>query len=551
MDGVEPGQPPTWDGGGGVRPEQVARRKRMAVWATVVALGVAVPTVVGSSAGWWSTEAAGVGVGELAGGGGGAAGGASAIAGAGDASGVGAAGDGVGVVDLVVDLDGGLLDAGFEPGSGCEVGPAGDPIRIGVVVDRRSIVADGASGDGGPGDTGSGGSGSGDARAGGDVAGDGMAVGAAGEQALEVAAARHLVALANCAGGVRGRPVEVVVAEAAGSALATSDAVEGLLQEEVAVIIGPPAVEVALQVAEASGVVPVVVPWSVEPALDDHDRGLFLIDPDVTALAEAAARLVGDRGWRRVVLFTGSSPLDDLAAVAFSRALGSGADGRVVELPLLVGAGGVVEVEEQLDRLGVGALSSSPPDAVVTTAGAEQAAQLAAALEGVGVEVPVVAIDRREPRGGREVVVAGMEIVGRPLSDAGGRSSRFASALEAGGVDGGVGGVGVDAGGGAAESEGAGASADPLGPSVDAAAAARVADAILVALDALDRAGTADPAMVADELRSGGTIDGVAGPTGVWPGRDAGSGVVRIPVLGSGPGGPVLVASLELVGAGE
>ncbi len=76
---------------------------------------------------------------------------------------------------------------------------------------------------------------------------------------------------------------------------------------------------------------------------------------------------------------------------------------------------------------------------------------------------------------------------------------------------------------------------------------------MVVALDALVRAGTSDAAVVADELRSGGIIDGVAGPTGVWPGRDVGTEAIPIPipVLGSGPGGPVLAASLEPRSTGE
>ncbi len=523
MEGVEPGRPLTWDGRGGVRPERVARRRQLATWAAVLALAVAVPAVIGSSAGWWS------GGGEVGAGSGGAGaaetgavpggvdggGGGSAIVGplaesvadGGGGGGRADVGEGAGGgVDLVVGLDGGLLDAGLDPGSGCGVGPAGDPVRIGVVVDGRQEES------------------------------EGPVVEGAGEP-LEVAAARHLVALANCAGGVLDRPVEVVVAEAAGSALASSDAVAELVRQEVSVIIGPPSVDVALPVAEAAGPVAVVVPWSIEPALDDHDRGVFLIDPDVTVLADAAARLILDRGWRRAVLFTDSSPLDDLAAVAFTGSLAAGGGERAVELPLVAGDGGVIDLDDQLDRLGVGALSSSAPDVVVTTAGADQAAQLLAALGRAGVEVPVVALDRREPRLGRQAAVAGMEIVGRPLAAAGGRSSRLASALETAGSD--------DAG-----SDDAGAPADPLGPSVDPVAAARVADAILVALDAVARAATSDPGEVADEVRSGGLIDGIAGPTGVWHGRNTGPDAVLIPVLGSGPEGAVLTASLEPVSAG-
>lgn len=500
MDGADGGGRPVWDGRGGIRPERVARRKRLAAWATVIALAVAVPTVVGSSAGWWSggaerraTAEAGPGVR------GAGVDGAASLVGdpLGAAGGDGAVDDGAGraAPGPTVGLDGELLDAGFDPGSGCEVGPGGEPVRIGLIVDGRQDLSAAAPGEG------------------------------TGEVALEVAAARRLAELANCGGGVLGRSVEVVPAEAAGSALAISDAVAGLVEQGVSVIIGPPAVAVALQVAEAAGPVPVLVPWSIEPALDDHDRGLFLIDPDVTVLADAAARLLADRGWRRVVLFTGSSSLDDLAGVTLGRSLSAGRGEVVAELPLIVGDDGEVDLAGQLDRLGVGPLSSFPPDAVVTTADSEVAVELAAALDRAGVEVPVVAIDRRDSglRDGR--VREGVEIVGRWPVEPGSRADRLSASLDLG--------TGPDNGGG-----GGAGGPDPM-------AAARVADAVLVALDAIHRAGVVDPDAVSVELRLAPALDGVSGRTGVWPSRDDGSESVPIPVVGSGPDGQVLVASLE------
>lgn len=485
-----------WDGRGGVRPERLARRRRLAVMAATVAMAVAVPAVVGSSAGWWSGSSSvqsGAGssdVGSRSGLGGGQVGA--------DADGLGSLvpdlldADDVGHEAGLVGIGGGLLDVGVGLDDPCTVGPPGDPIAIGI------LIADGVE--------------PGSAR--GDDAGDGSGRGTA----AEVEVGRYVAGLVNCAGGVLGRPVEVVVAEAAGSPLATNAAVAELVDRGVSAIIGPASLEVTIAAAEAAGGrIPILAPWSVEPALDDHDRGLFLIDPDAPTLAAAAAAHALDRRLVDAVVVEGADPLEGLALSSFTEDFVVGGGSVAAEVVAVVGADGSVDLGSELDRFGVGPLSQTPPDVVVSAAGAETLIGLRRALTAAGVDAPILAIDRREPSAGwASFDRSGVEVVGRRAAASDGRVAALESAV-----------VGR-----------------PSGAAVDAVALARFADAVLIALDAVDGAGSADPEAVATQLSAPRLFGGVRGPTGVWPVRDTGVEPVPIPVSGAGEGGWTLLAEL-------
>lgn len=503
MEGSVEGAPVVWDGRGGLRPERRAQRRRQAIVAATVAMMVAVPTVVGSSFGWWSGTAPV------------AAGAEPAIAGAepGSSAGealVGGEGGGGGVVLVpdpldpgaaigepgLVGIGGGLLDAGVDPGDDCTTGPPGEPIVVGVLTTEELTGEE-------P-----------DPSAPAEVG-----LGSVSPTAVEVEeVGRYLVGLVNCAGGVLGRPVEVMAAEAVGSPLATNDAVAELVDRGVSAIIAPSSLEVTIAAADATaGRVPVLVPWSIEPALDDQQRGLFLIDPDATTLAAAAAAHARDRGWSNAVLVEGSDPLADLAMSRFADGFVSDGGAVAAEVSLVVAADGSVDLGSQLDRFGVGPLAQAPPDVIVTATGVEVLAGLRQALAAAGVEVPVLAIDRREPSATwASLDLPGVEVVGRHVLEPDGRVTLLESV---------VGGIGE-------------------GQSVDSLALARFADAVLIAVDAVDRAGSAEPDAVAESLREPRAIDGVRGPMGVWPGRDAGAEPLPIPVAELLGGRARLVAEL-------
>lgn len=470
------GSPRVWDGRGAARPERVARRQRVARLAAALALAIAVPTVVGSSAGWWSSETA-AGRGSAASGvslaDGGVGPGGSLV---GDP--LGQEGGGGGSIEAgLVGLSGELLDVGVDLDDGCADGPDGEPVLLGVVSEPSNGADAGLS---------------------------------AGVEPLAVRVARRMAALVNCAGGVLGRPVEVLVADAAGSPVAARNAVTGLVGRGVSVMIGPSSTPLAVRVAEAvAGRVPVLFPLSVEPALDDRDRGLFLLGPDVVALSEFSAERARARGWRTAAVLAASDPLDDLAATSFADAFAAGGGTVTARLPVLATVDGEVDLGDQLGRLGGGADPQPPPDVVFSPTDLVTLVELRRALVSAGLDVPVVGLDRRQPIGPFTTVsFDGVMVVGRGSVEPAGRVDRLLALVGS-------------AGGGAT---------DPL-------AAARLADAVLVALDAIVRADRSAAEAVAGQLGVGLTIQGVTGPVGVWRDQiDAGTREF-VPVLDAVSGG--------------
>lgn len=495
--------PAVWDGRGGVRPERLAKRRRLANRAAAAALLIAVPAAVGSSAGWWESGEAMAGPGSVA---------EVAAAGAETVdllapdllaigAGTGPDGQAAGVeMGAGVRVGPHLLDGDFDPDDGCVDGPAGEPVVIGVVVDPVSAGRDDAV-------------------------------------ALEVAAGRYVTAAVNCAGGVIGRPVEIAVA---GSSAAARQGVVELMEVGASVVVGPSPVELALRTAGAAGGrVAVLSPLSVEPALAAPDRGLFLIDPDGVALAEGAARHARQQGWRTAVVMTGSDPLEDLVAGSFERAFTAAGGSVTAQLPLVVDADGSIDLTNQLRRLGRGPVPQPGPDLVFSPVGPATAGDLRSGLMAAELDVPVLGLDRRQVLGGGSsldngddvaagavidarglgsdaVLVDGVEIVGRPSVDIDGRVARLLDAVG---------------------SSNPSASEDPV-------AVVRLADAFLIAVDAIGRAGTSDTGEVLDRLAEGETVDGVVGVTGVWRGSLHPEDWRPVPVVGVGLDGSTVAATV-------
>ncbi len=108
--------------------------------------------------------------------------------------------------------------------------------------------------------------------------------------------------LANCQGGIGGRPVEVKVSEVGDdAALATTE----LLDWGAHFLIGPPFADFALPILQVTeGAVPLFVAASTEPTLADASINSFLVTFDDHQMASAAAQWALDNGITRAILFT-------------------------------------------------------------------------------------------------------------------------------------------------------------------------------------------------------------------------------------------------------
>jgi branched-chain amino acid transport system substrate-binding protein len=118
-------------------------------------------------------------------------------------------------------------------------------------------------------------------------------------------AAEFLAELINCAGGINGTPVEVLIQDIQGDPDVTQRATQDLLDAGVHAILGPPFSDFGLPLLQVvEGTVPVIFVSSTEDRLSDAANGSFLMAFDDPAQARAAARFAGEQGWSTAVTFT-------------------------------------------------------------------------------------------------------------------------------------------------------------------------------------------------------------------------------------------------------
>ena len=112
----------------------------------------------------------------------------------------------------------------------------------------------------------------------------------------------YVAELANCSGGINGRPIEVRVAEVGDdAALATAE----LLDWGAHFLIGPPFADFALPILQTTeGKVPLFVAASTEPTLADAAINSYLVTFDDHQMSGAAAQWALDEGITRAIVFT-------------------------------------------------------------------------------------------------------------------------------------------------------------------------------------------------------------------------------------------------------
>jgi branched-chain amino acid transport system substrate-binding protein len=162
--------------------------------------------------------------------------------------------------EAVLDIDAVL---GADLGA-CEPAPTGDPIKVGMAMDFSDVVGFV------------------------DIPGSNLVP--------------YVAQLANCAGGIDGRPVEVRVQEVGDdAALATQE----LLEWGAQFLIGPPFADFALPILQTTeGKVPLFVAASTEPTLADASVNSYLVTFDDVQMASAAANWALEQGITRAILFT-------------------------------------------------------------------------------------------------------------------------------------------------------------------------------------------------------------------------------------------------------
>ncbi len=122
-------------------------------------------------------------------------------------------------------------------------------------------------------------------------------------------AAEFMAELINCAGGVEGTPVEIVVQDIQGDPEVTQRAAQDLLDAGVHAILGPPFADFGLPLLQVvGGQVPVLFVASTEPTLPNADQLSFLVPFDDTAQATVAAEFAIEQGLETAVTFSSPGP---------------------------------------------------------------------------------------------------------------------------------------------------------------------------------------------------------------------------------------------------
>jgi branched-chain amino acid transport system substrate-binding protein len=345
----------------------------------------------------------------------------------GDTASEGTSGDGEAVEAVDVDA---ALDLGTE----CEE-PSGDPLVIGYAADFSEL--------------------------------GGYADGPGSE------AAQFMADRINCAGGVGGTPVEIVVQDIQGDADVTQRAAQDLLDQGVHAILGPPFSDFGLPLLQVvNGQVPVLFVASTEPVLPDAELNSFLVPFDDPAQATAAAEFSLDEGWETAVTFSSAdAPYFEQNPAVYTEVFEAGG-GDVAE-------DFTYSLEDTDFSTQVNALAdmAEPPDVIYTAMLMPLIGTLLGQLEGAGLgDVPVIGADAFDATG---VIAAGPDAEGVYYTTHGfpGEGTRMLTFLDA------------------YEEE----NGEPL---ETVSFGTLAADAVLIVADAYARAGELDAEAIAEQIKS-------------------------------------------------
>jgi len=278
-----------------------------------------------------------------------------------------------------------------------------------------------------------------------------------------------------------GADVELVVKNIDGDPEQTQRAVQELLDEGVHVILGPPFSDFGFPLlTQVDGDVPVIFVASTEYTLADADRCSFLAAFSDPVQSAAMAEHALDEGLTRAVTFSSpDAPYFEINTEIFTERFQEG-DGETVRDFTFSLAD-----EDFSTQVNAIANLSPPPDVLYTAMVMPQIGTLLGQLRGAGVELTVLGTDAFDAT---RVIDAGADAEGvafasHTFPEPGSELETFLSAYEA-------------STGSAIETISFGALA---------------ADALNLAVDASERAGTTEPQAICDALKE---TDGFEGLTG-------------------------------------
>ncbi len=208
-------------------------------------------------------------------------------------------------------------------------------------------------------------------------------------------AAQFFVELVNCAGGVNGAKVELIVEDIQGDPEVTQRAASDLINQGVHGILGPPFADFGQPLLQVTGGnVPVVFVASTEPVLPDPAALSYLATFDDTVQAEAAAQFAIDQGWTTAITLSAPGPYFGYVPETFAA--------KFTELGgTILGDFTYVPFEDTDFSAQANAISnlSETPDVLFTAAPGFQVTALRAQLEALGVELTYFGADAFEATG--------------------------------------------------------------------------------------------------------------------------------------------------------
>lgn len=196
--------------------------------------------------------------------------------------------------------------------------------------------------------------------------------------------AQFMAELINCAGGVEGSPVEVVVEDIQGDPEVTQRAAQDLLDAGASVILGPPFADFGSPLLQVTaGETPVLFVASTEPILPDVENLSFLVTFDDNKQASDAAQFALDQGYETAVTFSSPGPYFGYNPEVFTEAFETG--GGQVLADYTFAAFEDTDFSTQVNQL---ANLAETPDVLYTAMTMDQIATLLGQIEGAGIELP-------------------------------------------------------------------------------------------------------------------------------------------------------------------
>jgi branched-chain amino acid transport system substrate-binding protein len=230
--------------------------------------------------------------------------------------------------------------------SACEPAPEGDPLIIGYAADLSEV---------------------------------GGFVDVPGSEAAE-----FMADLINCAGGVNGTPVEVIIEDIQGDPEVTQRAAQDLLDAGAQVILGPPFADFGSPLLQVTkGEVPVLFVSSTEPLLPDIENLSFLTTTDDIVQATTGAEFALDQGYQTAVTFSAPGPYFGTNPETFTEVFTAGGGEVIADYTY-------APFEDTDFSTQVNELAGLPevPDVLFTSMPMPQIATLIGQIEGAGIQIP-------------------------------------------------------------------------------------------------------------------------------------------------------------------